>query len=211
MCGQLPMVILLATIGAGSTPADDTTRVNVYINDCDDSALLLRSGELLAGSIFEKIDVHLNWRTGQVPATRGAARDVTLSNVFEIRTLQHALQSASPDALASARIAGWSGAEITVYKDRLQRFLDCHRNLPGIEVAGVGYVLAHELAHVMQGIPRHSQVGILKAEWSNADIQEMIYHTLDFTAFDAALIHRGLDLQRQKLRSETRTRCHVTR
>jgi hypothetical protein len=47
----------------------------------------------------------------------------------------------------------------------------------------------------MQGVPRHSESGVLKAHWSNDDYQEMIFHKLVFTNLDVDLIHRGLALQ----------------
>jgi hypothetical protein len=96
-----------------------------------------------------------------------------------------------------------SGTEIEVYKDRLQRLFDNHRHLAGVAGAGAGYVLAHELAHVMQGVARHSESGILKAQWSNNDFEEMITHKLAFTNLDVELIHQGLTLQLASRRSES--------
>jgi hypothetical protein len=192
MRSQLTTVVLLAVLGSGSVYAAEKTRVDVYICGSDDSAQLLGAGKILASGIFEKIGVHVNWRTGELSATRGGAGNETLRKAFGIRTLEHAPESATPGALASARIVGPAGTEITVYKDRVLRFLDNHSNLAGV---GAGYVLAHELAHVMQGVGRHSESGILKAQWSNDDFEEMIFHKLVFTNFDVELIHRGLALQ----------------
>jgi len=45
---------------------------------------------------------------------------------------------------------GASGTEITVYKDRLHRFLADHASLRGV---AAGYVLAHALEHVMKASP----------------------------------------------------------
>jgi hypothetical protein len=156
---------------------------------------------VVASGIFAKIGIHLHWRVGELPETQSAAGDGAIQKVFGIRTLEHAPESATTDALASARIVGSSGTEITVYKDRLQRFLDSHSNLAGVAAAGAGYVLAHELAHVMQGVARHSESGILRAQWSNTDFEEMIFHKLAFTNFDVELIHQGLTLQVASRRS----------
>jgi hypothetical protein len=185
MRSQLSTVVL-AVMGSGSMYAAEKTRVDVYISNRDDSARLLGTGKILAFGIFEKIGVHVNWRTGEL------ADNAAPPKAFGIRTLEHAPESATPGALASARIVGSSGTEITVYKDRVLRFLDNHSNLAGV---GAGYVLTHELAHVMQGVGRHSESGILKAQWSNADFEEMVFHKLAFTNFDVDLIHRGLALQ----------------
>jgi hypothetical protein len=192
MRSQLTTVALLAVMGGGSIYAAEQTRVDVYLSNRDGSAQLMGAGKILASSIFEKIGVHVNWRTGELSPTRGDAGNETLRKAFGIRTLEHAPESATPGALASARIVGTDGTEITVYKDRVLRFLGNHSNLAGV---GAGYVLAHELAHVMQGVGRHSESGILKAQWSNYDFEEMIFHKLIFTNFDVELIHKGLALQ----------------
>jgi hypothetical protein len=200
MRSQFITVVLLAAIGSGSIYAAEKTRTVVYVSDVylsnrDDSSELLGPGKVVASAIFAKVGVHLHWRSGELPATLSAAGNGAIQKVFGIRTLEHAPESATADALASARIVGSSGTEITVYKDRLQRFLDNHRSLAGVAGVGAGYVLAHELAHVMQGVARHSESGVLKAHWSNYDFQEMIFRRLVFTNFDVELIHRGLALQ----------------
>jgi len=192
MRSQFTTVVLLAAIGSGSMYAAEKTSVVVYISDRDDSSELLRPGKVVASAIFAKIGVRLNWRAGELPATHSAAGNGAPQKVFGVRTLEHAPESATAGALASSRIVGSSETEITVYKDRLQRFLDSHSNLAGVAGAGAGYVLAHELAHVMQGVARHSESGILKAQWSNTDYEEMLFHKLAFTNFDVDLIHQGL-------------------
>jgi hypothetical protein len=69
--------------------------------------------------------------------------------------------------------------------------------------AAAGYVLAHELGHAMQGVGHHSESGILKANWSKEDFQEMIYHKLAFTPYDIEVIHQGLAIRLALRRLET--------
>lgn len=174
-----PQVVPIAGPGFGqSRPAT----VDIYVNSNDDSARLLGPGTPMASGIFKNIGVRLNWHKGGMrPAP----------NAFAIRTLEHAPESATPEALAATRLSDPSRAEITVYEDRLQRFLEGHRTLAGV---AVGYVLAHELAHVMQGVARHSESGILKAHWSDQDFTDMVFHKLVFTPSDVELIHKGVAL-----------------
>jgi hypothetical protein len=54
----------------------------------------------------------------------------------------------------------------------------------------------------MQGVVRHSESGILKAQWSSDDFKEMMYFKLAFTPSDVTLIHQGLALQLASRRSE---------
>ena len=189
---RLAMVVMLAAIDGGSIYAAERTRVDVYINDRDDSSLLLGPGKVLASGIFNQIGVHLVWHNGEPPMSTARHTDES-QPVFAIRTLEHPLESATSTALASARIVASFGTEITVYKDRLQRFLADHASVAGV---AAGYVLAHELAHVMQGAARHSESGILKANWSHEECQAMVFHKLAFTQLDVELIHRGLAAHR---------------
>jgi hypothetical protein len=177
---QAATVVLLAVMGGGSLNAAEKVVVDVYISGRDGSALLLGPGMPLASAIFERIGVRLHRHTGELPAGQ---------NAFGIRTVEHAPESATAGALASTHLVGALGTEITVYGDRMRRFLGDHSSLREVAAA---YVLAHELAHAMQGVARHSESGIMKAQWSRGDYQEMVFHKLAFTATDVALIHFGL-------------------
>jgi len=200
MGSQWTLVVLLAVIGGGSTYAGEKTQTTVYVSEVylskrDGSRDLLGTGKVVASSLFARIGVRLQWHEGELPAAQSPAGDGAMQKLIGVHTLARAPESATPEALAAARIVGSSGTEITVYKDRLQRFLDAHSTLARAAGAGIGYVLAHELAHVMQGVARHSESGILKANWSNADFEEMVFRKLAFTDLDVELIHRGLALQ----------------
>jgi hypothetical protein len=60
----------------------------------------------------------------------------------------------------------------------------------------LGHVLAHEMGHVLQGLNRHSETGVLKERWSPAEIERMWKELLRFTLQDATLIHRGIGSSR---------------
>jgi hypothetical protein len=89
-----------------------------------------------------------------------------------------------PGALAYAQpFAG----RILVFRDRIDKFL------PQMRARVLAYVLAHEIAHVLQGIVRHSDSGIMKAHWYRGDFRAMFSMNLKFTTYDVLLIHNGLD------------------
>ena len=180
---QVTTVVLLAAMGGGSLRAAEKAAIDVYMCDRDGSALLLGHGMALASAIFDRIGVRLHWRTGELPAGQ---------NAFGIRTVERAPESATAGALASTHLLSAFGTEITVYGDRMRRLLD---DRPSLREVAAAYVLAHELAHAMQGVARHSESGIMKAQWSRDDYQEMVFHKLGFTATDVALIHFGLSPQ----------------
>ena len=56
----------------------------------------------------------------------------------------------------------------------------------------MGHVLAHEIAHSLQGINRHSATGVMSAHWQRADFVLMLRQQLCFTARDVDLIYEGL-------------------
>jgi hypothetical protein len=186
---RFTVAVLAAVIGVGCACGAEKIQVDVYINGHDDSLFLLRPGTAVASEVYERIGIRLNWHTGEPKVAQGRP-------VYKIRTVEQAPASVTRGALASSENVGASGTEITVYKDRMLRFLtdgDWVRcDIHSVRCAGTGYVLAHELAHLMQGIARHSESGILKAHWTNVEYREMSCNQLAFTETDVELIHRGL-------------------
>ena len=69
----------------------------------------------------------------------------------------------------------------------------------------LAHAMAHEIAHVLQGISRHSESGILKAHWSGTDCARMAFFPLMFTREDALLIHHGLRVRHSRLASSGRS------
>ena len=65
--------------------------------------------------------------------------------------------------------------------------------------AVLAHAMAHEIAHLLQGINRHSETGILKAHWSGTDCARMAFFPLMFTPEDALLIHRGSEERHSRL------------
>jgi hypothetical protein len=183
----------------GNVGISHPVAVDVYLSDRDDSSILMGpAATAVASGIFKGIGVRLKWHRGEVRAARSSHRDGAIPPAFGVCMVERAPDSASASALASAELLASPGAEITVYKERFLRFLADH---PSFKEAAAGYVLAHELAHVMQGVPQHSESGVLKAQWSTDDFRQMVLHKLAFTTLDVELIHRGLVLRLASPRS----------
>lgn len=172
----------LAAIAATGMDEGENVTVDVWIHDDVSPAKLLSFNKDLVSGIFQSIGITVDWHTGTPGQISSAGPR------FRIRVVQFAPASAPPDALASTALA--TGA-ITLYEDRVRERL---RRAPGAAArVASAYVLAHELAHAMQGIARHSDGGILKAQWSNDDFAAMIFRRLKFTDHDVELIRGGLD------------------
>jgi len=56
----------------------------------------------------------------------------------------------------------------------------------------LGHVLVHEITHVLQGVSRHSEEGVMKARWNIPDFRAMEAHPLPFDRLDVLLIHAGV-------------------
>jgi predicted Zn-dependent protease len=76
-----------------------------------------------------------------------------------------------------------------VYYDRIEPTIQVW---PGLASALLSNVFAHEIAHVLQSLNRHSDTGILKAHWARDDFLMMLTHRLSFTPLDVGLIRSGI-------------------
>lgn len=89
-----------------------------------------------------------------------------------------------PGALAYA--LAYEGVHIQVFYDRIAV------SDPDLVPYLLANVVVHEITHILQGIDRHSDSGIMKARWTAYDFTMMKRHQLGFTDFDVELIQCGL-------------------
>ena len=83
-------------------------------------------------------------------------------------------------------------------------FYDCVRKIRPNKISVVlAHVMVHEVAHILQGMPRHSASGVMKARWDDYDFLQMAWTPLPFTKHDVDLIQRGLDAREARLTSAT--------
>src|SRR5207302_776444 len=113
----------------------------------------------------------------------------------------HTPATLHPGALAWA--LPYEGTQIRVFNDRIAQ-----NHGPAEVPIVLAHVLAHEITHVLQGINRHSDQGVMKAEWERSDIAQMLWEPLTFTDEDVILIHRGL-AQRSAQRTPSADRALV--
>jgi hypothetical protein len=83
----------------------------------------------------------------------------------------------------------YEGWHIEVFYPRVSEGLEREPDMISIVLA---HVLVHEITHVLQGVCRHSEDGIMRAHWSNGDHSLMRHKALKFTATDIELINDGL-------------------
>ena len=64
---------------------------------------------------------------------------------------------------------------------------------PDLSTPLLAHVIAHEMAHILQGTLHHSREGVMKARWDHNDFAVMKHRPLTFTETDLQMIREGLD------------------
>jgi hypothetical protein len=172
------MTMLAAAIGMsgqGNSVAGRIADKSVCVaNDVGFDVLPL--AQQIASKMFAEAGVLIDWRHGLAGCPDQGIL-VSLSG--------QAPADLPPNAMAYA--LPYEGSHIVIFYDRLKR------KVQGTETSSLlAHVLVHEMTHILQGIHRHSNRGIMKANWDGFDYQAMKSKPLSFTLEDIDLIHRGL-------------------
>lgn len=168
-------ILSVFMIAAAAYAAVPERTVSVCIHQGSDRPTV-HAAEVLASAVFVKIGVNIEWHDrGPCPA-REDMIEASVSYNTESKFRPRALGVAKPYQ-----------RQIVVFYDRIKESQVDHM------ICLLAYLLAHEIAHVLQGTGEHSRTGIMKATWSYGDYFDMIRCQLGFTAEDVALIYRGIE------------------
>jgi hypothetical protein len=134
----------------------------------------------IVSSVFLEAGVPVTWVVPRphLPPSPDAIR---------IDLVEDARDERFPTSLAVS-YPGDCSAGITVFLDRVRALA----GNPGRESALLGYVVAHEIAHLLQALNRHSSSGVMKARWTDADRAAIFRGQLAFARLDVLLMRRGL-------------------
>jgi hypothetical protein len=164
---------MTAVLAGTATAADITAAVVAEGPSCPYAAKRIASG------IFGRAGVTLEW----VKQKRGAT-----PACVQVRLLGSTPDDYYPDAMAFAYPYGGCNQRITVFLDRIRaRAAD-----PAREATLLAYVLVHEITHVIQGVRRHSDSGIMKARWTAAEYDAIFGKRMVFEDRDIRLMERAL-------------------
>ena len=84
---------------------------------------------------------------------------------------------------------------IVIFFDRIETMQDAWTVL--------GHVMAHEITHVLQGVSRHSDNGLMKPHWSRDDLARMRHKPLPFAQEDLILLYSALAMLRESADTPT--------
>jgi hypothetical protein len=163
----------VATASAQSPRRPADRRVTVCLENAANAAFM--PARPLASGIFAAIGVTVDWR-GMRACPAGA---------IVIGITRRTPATFHPGALAYAELHGQP--RIRIFYDRIAS-QHAESALPRV----LAHVMAHEIAHILEGVNRHSASGVMKERWGPNDFAAMARKPLDFAPEDVYLIHHGV-------------------
>jgi hypothetical protein len=183
------MAVAIASAGEKADAKKTVHDVDIYLqnNHLADPVFFARA-RAVTTRIFAGIGVRLRWKVAKPPAGHGCESRLGAGIVVGLAAGKP--EDFHPGAAAySFPYAPHTAPRVVVLYDRVLRSV--RDDLQQGAVA-MGHILAHEITHVLQGIARHSDEGVMKAQWSREDRERMRRGSLPFAAADVKLIHRSL-------------------
>jgi hypothetical protein len=183
--------IFLAVIALSRLSLDAQT-ITVYVKDrapvgpVDLSRAMAKAAELLCPA-----GVQIRWHRGEPNS-----QNPDFGRLILVQIVSGVPDGKRPETLAFAQ--AYEGVHLTILYDRVSQIM------PESPQIVLGYVLAHEITHLLEGISRHSDTGIMKAGWNRADIFAMRRGRLVLSSEDLDLIHRGIERRELALLASAR-------
>jgi len=184
------MAMMVTMTGALAAGAPNGGKVLVCVNSGGyelnpGSMVILVRAEDMTSRMFKSAGVAVEWRSVGMGACRKPQQTQTIVLDFATTTPT----SQYPGALAYA--LPYEGIHIVLMLDRIQKKAAGPAQVPPL----LAHVMTHEITHILQGIARHSETGVMKALWDSHDFLQMTKEPLAFTPEDIALIARGVRLR----------------
>jgi hypothetical protein len=184
MCSPFSLLILLTAPAIYGEPI-----VTVYIPPVFDELVdqAFRTARLVVNETYAEIGIRVVWRSTRTFHSGCSRRPLETRIVV-------ALLSTAPDGITSQALAfsepyANQGPCVNLVMDRIRPAIANNPRSTGLLL---GNALAHEIGHILQGITRHSDTGMMKARWSPEDIRSLLNGHLHFTAYDAEMILQTL-------------------
>jgi hypothetical protein len=169
-------------------PGPEAERSAMVCLETGSDGLVRTTAQPEVSRIFAEIGIGIDWRRNKQDCATSDGIVVTLSYESPANKYPNAWAYALP----------YEGTHIVVFYDRVQKTIadTGARNL-------LAYVLVHELTHILQGVSRHSETGIMKAAWDRSDYFDMGRRALHFTPTDVMVLYASLDGRRARLSQKT--------
>jgi len=180
MRGEILRIVGFAAWAAIAMAQAQAPEIDIYLEDGQSiPPIILAKAEATTTRIFAAIDIKVNCHVGS--ERKGAETAISLKIDNEEPSESH------PGALGFSTPYAVSGTRIHVLFDRVRS-----GKTPNVAGPLLGHVMAHEIAHVLEGYASHSGVGIMKPYWDNSDFAKMALHPLSFSPADVEAIRAGV-------------------
>jgi hypothetical protein len=181
----VPRVVSAAAPNTNSTPVSLTVSI---FNDADVPPSVLQQAENRARAVMSDAGVSLTWLDCGVPGQWRAelgCQAIAFPTHFSVR-LVAGRKAVSDDTFGQSYLnERGEGNYANVYVTPLSSA----RTLSVIQEGDLlGYVVAHELGHLLLGKESHSAGGLMRARWKVAELQEGVRGNLVFSRGEAGKI-----------------------
>jgi hypothetical protein len=176
----LAVVTLVALAGVSAWAGDVEGRKVLVCTTMGDDFVVQRA-ESIAATMFAGIGVQIEWHRDRFcPA-----------DAIRISFADGPIRKFRPEALAYA--LPYEGSHIEVFYDRVQQ------HGPSLMPVLLAHVMVHEITHMLQGVCRHSESGVMMARWGTNELNKMAFQPLRFTDTDVQMIYKGLEARESRL------------
>jgi hypothetical protein len=177
-------VFIGTAAAAEDHPSAGRVKIAVY-NYSTASKSTLNKAEREASRLLSKAGFEADWVECRVPLTAGTEQScVADSTLLDIRVVNHPQQDTFGDGFF-----GFAAAPVwaTAFYDpalRVAKADEADYELPLI----LGSTIAHEIGHLLLGPNAHSVSGIMQAEWTRGQLDQILKRQLAFTPEQASII-----------------------
>jgi hypothetical protein len=180
-------VILLATVPLHSAASDLTLTLVLY-NHAHVGDETLAQAEKTASEILKRAGVRLVWLEGFAYAAERGRAEIPAPEypATLVVKLQPASEAARYGVRSTCEGIGFESGAI-VFVRRLNP-----SSTPTADAIHLGYVIAHELGHILLGPDAHSIVGIMRRTFLQQDWENAAQGTLGFTRSQQKQIQRWI-------------------
>ena len=193
---SLAVVSLVAGVAAARTPDALTPRVRLSVfNDAGIPSDTLAQAAVRATAILAQSGVELDWLSCGRPDPSDFSPPTTPCSVvawphqLSVRIVPSG-RSVGADIFGEAFLDGTGrGAYSNVYFNNLAANRE-HAQLSDGDM--LGFVIAHEVGHLLLGSNSHTSLGLMQARWDSAALHSALHNTLFFTPAQSATLRSRL-------------------
>jgi hypothetical protein len=198
--GRLLLIVsLFSCVGWAAKPGSQAglskprVIVSVY-NQAGVPDNVISKAEQETGRVLREASVLVSWVNGPNGQGRvSVCQEARIGRPLMVRIVPQAL-TLSDIAFGAAFLGSDGDGEYAdIFFDSLQRLQDGKTQVSQAQL--LGYVMAHEIGHLLLGSNAHSNLGIMRPHWSTPELQSISMGRLSFTPDQCRQIHQRLDAE----------------